>query len=471
MMVLLLKIILPAMLGLQTGQVLNVHDFGAVGDGEHNDSASIERALEACPVGGSVYIPNGTYIIDPKAQPFYIHSSMTIYGQSEEKSVLMVRDNVEDYEAIFTPKDQSVDTHDVSFHDFKINQNIGHSQSQPTPRVRSKIQFAVRFGQFHNISLDSMSFTQSGSINTASFNGTNSVGATVNNCYFEFVHAPGVPKDYDSSAIYTDCDTAKITNCKFKSTFADMPHTAIEVHGANITVHQCTVNGFRKGINAVSFLPSSAQQNDGKFEITNNTLNVSTTGILLWSLQGRTMHNLDIENNTITVDPSTSPDYVAQGIGMYRDNSALFSGGFDGLVIKGNTINFIGTNDTNEPAKLASHKWSLVDVYGIGLMPAGSVHNADVEGNSIDGALRQGIRVGVVGASDDSSNPRFVNVTVQNNSVTNVAPISGADVTGVDVEGGVTGIAVHNNFTTFANGLKGKVVNVDRAKGDVAIDH
>lgn len=36
----------------------NVRDFGAVGDGRHNDTASIQRALDA---GGMVHLPDGVY--------------------------------------------------------------------------------------------------------------------------------------------------------------------------------------------------------------------------------------------------------------------------------------------------------------------------------------------------------------------------------------------------------------------------
>jgi len=42
---------------------LNVRDFGAKGDGEHDDTLAIQAAIMACPKEGGVLIPKGTYRI------------------------------------------------------------------------------------------------------------------------------------------------------------------------------------------------------------------------------------------------------------------------------------------------------------------------------------------------------------------------------------------------------------------------
>ncbi|MFC1410925.1 glycosyl hydrolase family 28-related protein [Streptacidiphilus sp. N1-12] len=42
---------------------LNVRDYGAVGDGKHDDTAQIQSALNAVTAGGVVYFPNGVYEI------------------------------------------------------------------------------------------------------------------------------------------------------------------------------------------------------------------------------------------------------------------------------------------------------------------------------------------------------------------------------------------------------------------------
>lgn len=44
---------------------LNVRDFGAKGDGQTDDTAFIQCAINACPKGGRVLIPAGLYRVYP----------------------------------------------------------------------------------------------------------------------------------------------------------------------------------------------------------------------------------------------------------------------------------------------------------------------------------------------------------------------------------------------------------------------
>jgi polygalacturonase len=45
--------------------VVNVKDKGAKGDGKTNDTAAIQAAIdEAGGTGGTVFVPNGTYMVD-----------------------------------------------------------------------------------------------------------------------------------------------------------------------------------------------------------------------------------------------------------------------------------------------------------------------------------------------------------------------------------------------------------------------
>ncbi|MDE5546730.1 MAG: glycoside hydrolase family 28 protein [Anaeroplasmataceae bacterium] len=53
---------------------LNVCDFGAKGDGVHNDTSFIQTCIYACPDGGRVYIPKGNYYTGP----LLLRSNITI---------------------------------------------------------------------------------------------------------------------------------------------------------------------------------------------------------------------------------------------------------------------------------------------------------------------------------------------------------------------------------------------------------
>ena len=46
-------------------RVISVKDYGAVGNGSHDDTSAIQAAINALPsTGGTVYVPDGTYMID-----------------------------------------------------------------------------------------------------------------------------------------------------------------------------------------------------------------------------------------------------------------------------------------------------------------------------------------------------------------------------------------------------------------------
>ena len=62
---------------------LNVKDFGAVGDGVAEDTSMIQATILACPDGGCVYIPAGTYL----TAPLFLKSHITI--ELDENATLL----------------------------------------------------------------------------------------------------------------------------------------------------------------------------------------------------------------------------------------------------------------------------------------------------------------------------------------------------------------------------------------------
>lgn len=53
---------------------LNVRDFGAYGNGEHNDTTAIQAAIMACPADSRIYVPAGVY----KITSLFLKSNITI---------------------------------------------------------------------------------------------------------------------------------------------------------------------------------------------------------------------------------------------------------------------------------------------------------------------------------------------------------------------------------------------------------
>ncbi|MGL6174161.1 MAG: glycoside hydrolase family 28 protein [Cellulosilyticaceae bacterium] len=62
---------------------LNVKQFGAVGNGKIEDTAALQCTILACPDGGCVYIPKGTYLTGP----LFLRSNITI--ELAEEAVLL----------------------------------------------------------------------------------------------------------------------------------------------------------------------------------------------------------------------------------------------------------------------------------------------------------------------------------------------------------------------------------------------
>lgn len=54
---------------------LNVKDFGATGNGTTQDTAYLQAAIAACPKGGTVFVPAGTY----RSTSLFLKSDMTLY--------------------------------------------------------------------------------------------------------------------------------------------------------------------------------------------------------------------------------------------------------------------------------------------------------------------------------------------------------------------------------------------------------
>ena len=70
---------------------VNVREYGAAGDGVHDDTTAIQSAIHTCPAGGRVRIPAGTYVI----RPLMLRSELTL--ELAEGAVLLADTDEEHY--------------------------------------------------------------------------------------------------------------------------------------------------------------------------------------------------------------------------------------------------------------------------------------------------------------------------------------------------------------------------------------
>jgi len=79
---------------------LNAKTFGATGDGSTDDTAAIQKAVDNCPPGGTVYVPDGTYMIDAKDGGIRMKSGVTL--QMSQGTVLHAQTTDSDNGAVVT---------------------------------------------------------------------------------------------------------------------------------------------------------------------------------------------------------------------------------------------------------------------------------------------------------------------------------------------------------------------------------
>jgi hypothetical protein len=72
--------------GLSSAGRLNVRSFGAAGDGQTNDTAAIQAAINAVPTaGGAVYFPTGQYRVNA---PLVLRSNLVLTGDGDGPSLI-----------------------------------------------------------------------------------------------------------------------------------------------------------------------------------------------------------------------------------------------------------------------------------------------------------------------------------------------------------------------------------------------
>lgn len=81
----------PVQSSVKREQVVNVKEYGAVGDGVTNDTAAFNKALAGCAVGGGTcVVPKGTYLISGSGITSHVKFGVHLMGDGRGVSILKI---------------------------------------------------------------------------------------------------------------------------------------------------------------------------------------------------------------------------------------------------------------------------------------------------------------------------------------------------------------------------------------------
>ena len=333
---------------------VSVKDFGAIGDGVTNDTNAFKAAIAA---STSIYLPQGTYLIEPTATSgdFMLYlgtqgaggnptsrNGMHIYGDGNT-SIIKLGNNVGRNKVLFGGA--SGDSFaNMIFENFAFDlngaNNLQTSFSDPL-RLNSAFYF---FCPCSNILFENLyMYNFSGSQAIRVGNDTNNYGANIKalNCQ---VNNFGIGLtgnlQQDVSVFYIQADGILIDGCWFQnSDFTFDPsrgQTALELHGLNSTI----VTNCRFSFTQVPVLLASSFNPMVNVLIDNN---VCIQTALLVSLDPA---ELDQKRITISNNIYQSTKMSSSGI-IFWGNSVETAKTREEVLIIGNTINCFGNTNNN----------------------------------------------------------------------------------------------------------------------------
>jgi hypothetical protein len=406
--------------------VVSIRQFGAAGDGVTDDTSAIVAAVStACRGGGgTIYIPSGTFIIDPATAPIPICSNLFVHGTG----TLKVKPDTGNYRAIFAALPPDAPVNNVTFTGITVDQNAYNNTTATIDagddRTHQRI-WQIFAGT--NLHLERMRLYVSG-VNPVDVNGPAVSGVYVERNFFEFQKRAGQP-EFDNSAIYINGDNIHVVDNTFVSRPADQARTAIEIHTGSGSIRGNTIDQFTIGMNLVDLKSSS---------VTGNHIRSAGYGITLWSATA--MESVIVSGNTVAIAQASRGIPSSWGIATAHD--LLFNGGFSNLQITGNIVRF--EQESSSRAIVGSAN------YGIGLQAFGNISSVSIVGNEIVRPPVRGIALGVL---DDTSTMSRVSV-VQNRIVDAGSNLSLGAVyysAAISLQGNLSSVDVLRNRLDFVS--------------------
>lgn len=404
--------------------VVDIQRYGAIGDGSTDDTTAVLKAFsDVCASrGGTIYIPIGTYIIDPATASIPICSSLVVYGPG----TLKVKPNAGDYRYIFAPDPPGAAVNDLTFSGITVDQNTSNNTTATiTVGANGTLQHVWQIFAGINLHFEDMHLYVCG-VNPIDVNGPTVSGVYIARNHIVFQKRPGQPL-FDNSSVYIHGDNFHVTDNTFVSTLPDAARTAIEIHEGSGSVTGNTIDYYSAGMNLVDLHGAS---------VTGNHVRHAAYGISLWSLT--TMDSVTVQGNTVSVAQVTRGIPSSWGIATSYNNG--INGNFSNLQISSNVLTF-------EPESSSRAITNSVN-YGIGLQALGNIANALIVGNEIVRAPVRGIAVGVLNGRSTTSR-----VSVRDNRIIDAGSSLSSGTSnysaGIVVEGNLSSIDVLRNRLDF----------------------
>lgn len=385
--------------GMMPGPTVDIQSYGAVGDGVTDSTAAIVNASKAvAAAGGNLYIPSGTYMINPNEGRIVLGSNMMLYGSG----TIRVMPDVGNFYYIIGPGDPGDPVSNIVIRGITIDENIFHNTSSSIIYTSSlsQVQDVIASYSLSGLTLENVTVYLSG-VYLACI----SDNLTMNGNTIVFQRNPS-NQWFDNSSVYmykdkSTCSISKNTWIGGAGSSVVPPdnggatygyaNTAIEVHGtARCTISDNTFDNYNTAVLGYDNLSLS---------VSGNTITRAINAISLWSQNGFT--NASIRDNNISLDNVDKGSPIGTGINLYWSGGV--NGDFSNIDIEDNQVTF---QPSNSP-RLAESAF-----YGIGLHPNGNVNGATVKGNTITNAPLIGIQIG-----NPEQRNTVSNVVVQNNTL------------------------------------------------------
>lgn len=437
--------------------VYNVRDFGAEGNGNHDDTAAIQAAVDRASSagGGTVFFPPGVYrvkINPSSAVAVSLRKNVFLLGTSPADSVIKLADDQGEYLGIFLDNG-SLDTGYVGAIKLGFNSNNTNNPVTDVSILPTRPRMAFWSQRCHRAMIQDCHFTDhDGFVVTylRNYNQTSGDFAILNCRYDQIGESAEV---HDLSCINVNgVNTRSLIKGNFlvSAGVGSMgARTGIEAHGI-YAIEDNYIEGFARGIASAATYPAKSTG-----IISQNIIRKASYGINIYcdgDHVGPGIDQLIIANNQIELDADGWNRIHESGVALVEGIS--FSSGTIQKEVRGLSIinNQINCKATTVPGNLQDTRAAGINLTNISV--PGNNENIILRDNLIQNMPAGGIRI--------DSNIR--NMIIDGNTIINPGQIGSAIGTiyrsGMYIVNDLENVIISNNVmiddqatSTIQNGL------------------